>query len=69
MQALVVMPDHVHLFLKLSLFRVIEKDESGLYSLTKRGEKLLSVLNSIEGEGRVESNILLHYDIGTKSTR
>jgi DNA-binding response OmpR family regulator/DNA-binding transcriptional ArsR family regulator len=47
---------------KLSSFDVIEKDANGIYMITKRGEKLLSILDSIDGEGRRESNTFLIYN-------
>lgn len=52
---------------KLCSAGVIDKDEKGIYYLTKRGETLLPLLNSIEGEGRKEPSIYLLYDGETKN--
>jgi CheY-like chemotaxis protein len=43
---------------KLSAYDVIEKDEKGIYSLTKRGNNLLLILNDIDGESKKESKTL-----------
>jgi YesN/AraC family two-component response regulator len=44
---------------KLTSYGVIIKNGKGMYSLTKRGNNLLSILKNIEGERKEESNSLL----------